>query len=410
MSVFRTRGVRPLLVAEAVSALGSQMTYLALPWFVLETTGSAARMGIVLAVQLLPVAILGIPSGGLVARLGARRTMLVADAARVPLMLAIPLLHSAGLLSFPLLLVCVALLGCFIAPHFSAQRLILPDLLGEDERGVTQANAIVEGVQRSTALLGPATAGVLISLFGATNVLYLDAATFAVSFLVLRFLVPHRPPAPVSDESRGVLAGVRFLRRDRLLATLLVTALFLNAFGQMLTASLPVLAFSEFGESARVAGAFFAAFGAGAVVGSVIAVRIVHRYDPIRLGAVALVALTIPIWLLPLGLPAPGVMAVLFVSSVFGPLVNAPLIGVITMRTPDALRPKVMTAVLTFAMLAGPLGLLVVGPLLAGIGVYKVFLVVAAGQTLASLVFANAALRPPRPAPDKSPESVPAPT
>jgi predicted MFS family arabinose efflux permease len=189
---------------------------------------------------------------------------------------------------------------------------------------------------------------------------------------------------------------VRFLRRDRLLASLLVTALFLNAFGQMLAASLPVLAFDEFGESSRVAGAFFAAFGGGAVLGSVVAVRIVHRFDPIRLGAVSLVALTVPIWLLPLGLPAPGVMAVLFLSSAFGPLVNAPLIGVITMRTPEALRPKVMTAVLTFAMLAGPLGLLAVGPLLAGIGVYKVFLVIAAGQTLASTIFAVAAARAPR--------------
>jgi MFS family permease len=396
MSVFRTRGVRPLLAAEAVSALGSQMTYLALPWFVLVTTGSATKMGVVLAVQLLPVAILGIPSGTVVARLGARRTMLASDAARAPVLLSVPLLHSAGLLSFPLLLVCVALLGLFIAPHFSAQRLILPDLIGEDERGVTQANAIVEGVQRSTSLLGPAAAGVLISLVGATNVLYLDAATFAFSFLVLRFLVPRGRPTPASDESRGLLAGVRFLRRDRLLASLLVTALFLNAFGQMLAASLPVLAFEEFGESSRVAGAFFAAFGGGAVLGSVVAVRIVHRFDPIRLGAASLVALTVPIWLLPLGLPAPGVMAVLFLSSAFGPLVNAPLIGVITMRTPEALRPKVMTAVLTFAMLAGPLGLLAVGPLLAGIGVYKVFLVIAAGQTLASTIFAVAAARAPR--------------
>ncbi|HET9506726.1 MAG TPA: MFS transporter [Gaiellaceae bacterium] len=407
MSVFRTRGVRPLLAAEAVSALGSQMTYLALPWFVLVTTGSATKMGIVLAVQLLPVALLGIPSGTVVGKLGARRTMLVSDAARGPVLLAIPLLHSAGVLSFPLLLACVALLGVFIAPHFSAQRLILPDLIGEDERGVTQANAIVEGVQRSTSLLGPAAAGLLISLVGATNVLYLDAATFAFSFLVLRFFVPRGRPAPASDESRGLLAGVRFLRRDRLLAALLATALFLNAFGQMLAASLPVLAFEEFGESSRVAGAFFAAFGAGAVVGSVVAVRIVHRFDPIRLGAFSLVALTVPIWLLPLGLPAPGVMAALFLSSLFGPLVNAPLIGVITMRTPAALRPKVMTAVLTFAMLAGPLGLLVVGPLLASIGVYQVFLVIAAGQTLASTIFAVAAVRSPRPG---ASEAVPVPS
>src|SRR5918997_6861708 len=110
--LLRRRGVAPLLAAEVVSSLGSQMTYLALPWFVLVTTGSAARMGIVLAGQLLPTALFGIPSGALVARLGARRTMIVGDGARAPLMVSIPILHELGLLSFGLLLVIVFLIGC----------------------------------------------------------------------------------------------------------------------------------------------------------------------------------------------------------------------------------------------------------------------------------------------------------
>ncbi len=394
MNLLRRPGLGPLLVAEVVSALGSQMTYLALPWFVLVTTHSATKMGVVLGVELLPTAILGIPSGAVVARLGARRTMMVADAARVPLMVSIPLLHSAGLLSFPVLLGIVFVIGVFLAPHFSAQRLILPELVGDDERTVAQANAFVEGAQRTTALLGPATAGVLIPILGAPNMLYLDAATFLFSFLTLALFVPWRPPLPVSDESRGVLAGVRFLRRDPLMRRLLPTALVLNALAQLLAISLPVLAFEEFGGSSRVAGVFFAAFGAGAVVGSIIAVKIVPRFEPIRLGACALVGLALPIPLLALHLPVWGVVAVLFVSSLFGPLVNAPLIGVITMRTPEALRAKVMTAVLTFALLAGPVGLFLGGPLLQAIGPHKVFLLIAAGQLLAALPFAVMALRP----------------
>ena len=158
-SALRSRPLIALLTAEGVSSLGSQMTFLARPWFVLVTTGSAAKMSIVLAVEILPIALLGIPSGALVAKLGARTTMVVGDAGRAPLMLAIPLLHEAGLLSFPVLLVCVFALGCFIAPYFSAQRLILPELVGNDERTVGQANAVVEGTQRATALLGPSVAG-----------------------------------------------------------------------------------------------------------------------------------------------------------------------------------------------------------------------------------------------------------
>ena len=102
-------------------------------------------MSIVLAVEILPIALLGIPSGALIAKLGARTTMVLGDAGRAPLMLAIPLLHEAGLLSFPLLLVCVFALGCFIAPYFSAQRLILPELVGDDEATVAQANAVRRG-------------------------------------------------------------------------------------------------------------------------------------------------------------------------------------------------------------------------------------------------------------------------
>ena len=113
------------------------------------------------------------------------------------------------------------LIGCFLAPHFSAQRLILPELVGDDEQTVAQANAFVEGAQRTTALVGPALAGVLIPFFGAPNVLYIDAATFLFSFLTLALFVPYRPPLPVGDEGRGVLSGVRFLLRDPLMRRLL---------------------------------------------------------------------------------------------------------------------------------------------------------------------------------------------
>lgn len=385
-SPLRQRSLAALLVSQAVSSLGSQMTFLALPWFVLATTGSAAKMGTVLAVELLPVALLGIPSGTVVSRLGARRTMLYGDLARAPLMVSIPVLHELGALSFGVLLVLVAGMGVFLAPYFTAQRLVLPELVGDDERVVAQANAVVEATTRATALIGPAFAGVLIAVIGATNVLYVDAATFLFSFLTLFLFVPQRPPLP-AGESGGLLAGVRYVLRDRLLASLGLTALLLNGFGQMLSAGLPVLAYDEFDGSSRIAGLFFASFGAGAVVGSLIALKAVARFDPVRLGAVAFIALTLPIWLLGFELPAWGVMAALFVSSLFGPLVNAPLIGVITMRTPEALRAKVMTAILTTALLAGPVGYLVAGQLLEAWGPHEVFLLVAAGQLVGCLPF-----------------------
>ncbi len=392
MNVLRARGVAALVGSQVVSGLGSQMTFLALPWFVLATTGSPTRMGVVLAAELAPVAVLGIPSGAAIARYGARTTMLVADLARAPLVASIPLLHALGWLSFPLLLCLVALIGVFLAPYFASQALILPELVGDDERVVAQATAVVEGARRATSLLGPAAAGVLIASFSAPVVLYVDGATFVCSFVLLALLVPRRPPLPRTEESGGLLAGIGFLLRDRTLRVLCVTALFANGFGQMLGAGLTVLAFEEYG-SARVAGLFFAAFGAGAVVGSIAAVRLVGRFEPLRLGAAAFVALTIPVFVLSVELPIPAVVAALALSSFFGPIVNAPLISVITMRTPQAIRAKVMTGVITAAMLAGPAGLIVAGPLLDAWGARPVFLLVAAGQLLAVAPFAVVAFR-----------------
>ena len=89
-----------LVVAEVVSTTGTAMTFVALPWFVLVTTGSPAQMSLVLAVEIAPMALLGIPSGSLIGRLGARTTMLLSDALRAPLIALVPLLHWAGHLSF----------------------------------------------------------------------------------------------------------------------------------------------------------------------------------------------------------------------------------------------------------------------------------------------------------------------
>src|SRR5262249_46345605 len=115
----KRRAVSALVAAETVSVLGTRMTYLALPWFVLVTTGSPSKMSLVLAAEILPMAVLGIPSGSVVQRLGSRTTMLVSDLARAPILASIPLFYSAGALSFELLLAIVALLGCFMPPYFS---------------------------------------------------------------------------------------------------------------------------------------------------------------------------------------------------------------------------------------------------------------------------------------------------
>jgi len=78
--VLKSRALRALLVAETISTTGSQMTWLALPWFVLVTTGSAVRMSFVIAAGFAGYVVVGVPAGAVISRFGARRTMLWCDA------------------------------------------------------------------------------------------------------------------------------------------------------------------------------------------------------------------------------------------------------------------------------------------------------------------------------------------
>src|SRR4029078_5654580 len=139
--MWRKRSLVGLLAAELVSLTGSSMTFVALPFFVYVTTGSTAKMGWVLAAEVLPIAIFGIPAGTVIAKLGAKKTMLISDAARGPLMLVIPILHSTGHLSFPALLATTFAIGIFAAPYFASSRLVVPEVAGEDEQTVARGNA-----------------------------------------------------------------------------------------------------------------------------------------------------------------------------------------------------------------------------------------------------------------------------
>ena len=210
--------------------------------------------------------------------------------------------------------------------------------------------------------------------------LYVDAATYAVSFLLLAGFVPKTKKLG-QRATHGVLAGIKFLVRDKLLGPLGATVIVLNFLGAMLSATLPFYAYDNFSGDSKIAGLFFTAMGAGAVIGSIAAVVVVKRFQPLRLAAIGIVALTVPLWLLPLDLPAWGVMAALFTAMLFTPLVNGPTIGVITARTPVDLRPKMMTALISISTLSAPAGFLVAGQLLEPWGVERVFAAVAIGMT-----------------------------
>jgi len=391
--MLRDRRVVALLVAETVSTSGSEMTWLALPWFVLVTTGSPTRMGFMVAAGVAGAALFGLPGGALLGRIGARRTMLIADACRAPLVLAVPLLHWAGALSYPLLLVLVFAESAFFGPYFAAQRVIVPELLGEDKAVVGRANALLQGATRITLILGPAVAGILIGVIGAATVLVVDAATFAVSFVLVGAFLPRLRPVEQDETSGGLFAGLAYIRRDPLLRAWGSMMVVIDASWIVLFAAVPVLVFEEYGRHVAIAGWLIGAFGAGALAGNVVAYKILRRFDSLTWASVLLLVEALPLWLLPLPLPAVAVGTGLFAAGLINGLVNPALHSILTLRPPVAIRGKVMAAVTTLSQIGGPLALVAAGPALGAFGARPVFAAVAAVQTMARIGAGTVGLR-----------------
>lgn len=382
-----------LLAAEVISVTGSQMTKLALPWFVLVTTGSPARMGIVLATQMAAMALAGIPGGSLATKVGASRMMLLGNLSGAVFIALIPLLRASGALSFPILLVIVFAVGAPFIPYQASQVVILPDLVGDDERLLTTANALLLGANRTTVLLGAPIAGVLIGLIGATAVLWIDAGTFLIAFLLIAFLVPGGKAVPETTGAQGLFAGLRTLWTDHLLRTWTGTVSAFEMGWQLIFAAIPVLVYFSYAHHPQVAGLLFGAFGGGALAGNLLVLPLLRNTAPLRLAVVGKVVQAIALWVLVGTTQVFVVGVILAIAGACTGLIGGPTTAVQTKRVPAELRAKVLSAYLTVTLVVGSAGLFIGAPVMQAAGVRTVFLLVALAHTIGGVFFVRVTLR-----------------
>jgi MFS family permease len=383
--VLRDRALTAVIAARLVSLTGTNMTTVALPWFVLATTGSTTKMGLVLACQTLPAFALGIPGGSVVAVLGARRSLVLGDALRAPLLVAVPILHSFGVLSFPALLALVTVIGSFSVPYAAAASSLLPEIVGEHEREVARAQAALQVAIQTTGVVGPVAAGVLIPLIGAPQLLFVDGASYAVSAAIVLVFVRAGHAVPRADRRRGVLDGVRHVFADSLLASIVTVGLVAHVGLAALFASLPALAFRDF-HDARSAGVLFTADAVGSIIGGLAAMRLARRYSPLRLGIAGFGLMSAPIWLLTLATPLPLAVIVMFVFGLGGPLGVAPISALLTTRAPAEIRPQVVAAFLSITSAGIPIGAAATGYAITAVGFRTTYGAVAAAMTLSTLL------------------------
>lgn len=376
-----TRDFRLLFSGETISLLGDQFHFVALAWLVLQLTGSGLAVGTVLMVAGIPRAVFVLVGGALADRASPRSVMLASNTLRAAFVAVLAALVLSGRVELWQLYVLAAVFGIVDAFFWPAMTTVVPMLV--PERELPAANALMQGSQQLTGLIGPALAGLLVAAVGTGLAFGLDAASFAVAAGALVLIRGGRRVA-AADESRPnvlgtIRAGIAYAWRDPAVRSLLILSATLNfAINGPVSVGLAWLADNRFDGGAAAFGLMLSAFGAGALVGAVVAGSVgrIKQLGWFTLGGSAVMGLALGL----IGF-APSVAVVMLLNVAIGVavgLLNVRIIAWLQVRTPSEMIGRVMSLVMLGGLALTPLSLAAAG-LLVDLGAATLCFAVAGG-------------------------------
>jgi MFS family permease len=360
----RSREFSGLYVARVLSDWGDQLARVAISALVLHRSGSALFAAAVFAVSFLPKVFGQALLGPFADRVPRRTLMVACDALRAVALALLVLAVDRGMATAGLLvlLFLVELAG---APFFAASRALLTELFVERPLYL-RASSLLQMSFQFNQVAGVALGGVVVAAVGADRALWVDAATFALSGVLIAVLVRPRPAASeggvpgLSALLDDVRVGVAFLRTDRTLRSLMLLAwLMLLAFIAPEAVALPYAATK--GASTAAGGLLLAASPFGAFV----SVLVVSRWQPVvQVRRLLLLATCVPLPLLVLVVspPWPVVVVVFFVAGAFQGFM-VPLMATFSLLSPDHLRGRLSGLAGSGFALASAVAFVVVGAL-----------------------------------------------
>jgi MFS family permease len=266
-SALKVPNYRLYFSGQSISLAGTWMQMTAQSWLVLTLTHSSTDLGLVVALQTLPILLLG-PYGGVIAdRVDKRRLMIALQIVMGFQALALGLLTVAGSVRFWQVCLLAVILGLNNAFENSARQSFVREMVGNDElRNAITLNSVTVNAARS---VGPAIGGILIATVGVGACFLVNAASFiaVVSSLLLMDRSALRPSAPAARASGQLRDGLRYAMRTPRIAIPLAMMSLVGLLAYEFQVSLPVLARQTFHGGAQAYGFMTAAMGVGAVIG-----------------------------------------------------------------------------------------------------------------------------------------------
>ena len=374
------------LVAEGISFVGTRVSMIAIPWFVLSTTGSATQTGLVAAAEITPLVVFKALGGPLLDRVGPRRVTLACDLLSAFVVAAIPVLHGMGMLGFQTLLVLVAVAGALRGPGDAGKAAMSPEIAATAGWSLERVSGLTAAVERTSSMGGAALAGLLVATVGAADALFVDAASFLVSFVVFGVATSGlgRPVAQVAEASptsygQELREGWHFLRTEPVLIAICLMVAVTNLVDQAYSAVLAPVWAQESGAGVAVLGTLFAVMSGASVVGALVAARWGETLPRFRTYVIAFLIAGAPRYVaMALESPVWAVLVVTAVAGVASGFLNPILGAVILERIPAPLMGRVSSLNTAICWSLMPLGGVLGGLAVAGLGISPALLVAGA--------------------------------
>src|SRR5579872_481938 len=384
-SLWRNRDYMLLWSGQMVSNMGSQVSQLAFPLFILLLTHSPVQAGLAGALRALPYLIFSLPAGALIDRWDRKRVMILCDTGRALALGSIPVALAFGILTVAQLFIVSFIEGALFVFFNIAEVACLPRVVLKEQLPAANAqNLATEGI---TTLVGPPLSGVLYSI-AYTLPFLADAISYIISVLSLFFIRTKFQEERVATRRSlwvEIKEGLSWLWHQPIIRFMAILTGGNNLFSAGFVLVIIVLA-QHMHASPFTIGLIFAIGGIGGIVGAIIAPPLQKRFSfgQVIIGTSWLFGL---FTLLYVFAPNPLILgiitALIFIS---GPAYNVVSVSYRLMLIPDELQGRVNSAFRLIAFCGQPLGLAVTGVLLQSINAIPTVLIMATGLLALALM------------------------
>ena len=382
-----------ILFAALMAGAGNGISIVAFPWLVLQRNGSALDASMVALAGTLPLLASTLIAGAAVDYIGRRRVSMISDALSALSVAAVPVLaltFGVHAVNVAVLAGLAALGAAFDPAGMTARESMLPEAATRAGWTLDHANSVYEAVFNLAYIVGPGIGGLLIATLGGINTMWVTAAAFGLSIVaiaVLRLEGAGKPDRAALPEGvwAGIVEGLSFVWNMPVLRTLAFVDLAATGLYMPMESVLFPKYFTDRNEPAQL-GWVLMSLSVGGLVGALgyaVLSKYMSRRATMLIAVLTLgVAMTIIAFLPPL--PIILVLCAV-VGLVYGPI--APIYNyVMQTRAPQHLRGRVVGVMGSLAYAAGPLGLILAGPLADAAGLHVTFLALSLPMLLLGVI------------------------